>query len=357
MANNIEAEFYDLLGLKMAGISSPEQLARLDHILSEHEAFFSLYKHLETAGAACDYPSEILEQAYASHYVKKKLLALPVKNNEAPPPRQHKTRYKKYLAIAAVSLLVLATVFYFSFPKNQPSVTDHCKNEITTEKGSKSKVMLPDSTLVVLNADSHLTYDNTFNKHNREVVLTGEAYFEVKYNKDKPFIIHTDKTAIKVLGTEFNVRNYPKEDLMETSLIKGKIELTFDDKNNNRVVMNPSEKLVISKSGLSKTNKDKPRIGEEDIFKLKRITVKDSTIAELAWLHNELCFVDKTLDLIASELEREFKTTILFRNEAVKSYRYTLHSDNNNLDEIMHIIKLSQNINYRFKSKDTLIIE
>lgn len=357
MANNVEDEFYDLLGLKMAGISSPEQLARLEHILSEHEALLSLYKHLENAGAADDYPAEILEQSYASHYVKKKLLALPVQNNIAFTEKQSGTPYKKYLAITALTVLFFATCYFFVPSKKQDSLADHFKNEITTERGSKSKVMLPDSTLVVLNSDSHLTYDNTFNKHNREVVLTGEAYFDVKCNREKPFIIHTDKTSIKVLGTELNVRNYPQEDLMETSLIRGKIELTFDDNNNNRVIMNPSEKLVISKSGLSKTNKDKPLPGEEDIFKLKRITVKDSSIAELAWLNNELSFVNKTLDLIANELEREFKITILFGNEAVKHYRYTIHSDNYSLDEIMHIIKLSKNINYRFISKDTLIIE
>ncbi|HMR83076.1 MAG TPA: FecR family protein [Niabella sp.] len=359
--NTVDTEFYDLLGLKMAGDASPDQLARLTQILNEHAALLSLYNHFEKAGPPLPYPGEVLEQSYASHYVKKKLLAAPVQHNQtaAGSGKRRITGLYKYLAIAAAVLPVLTfSIYYLSILNTKPkNAADNFKNEVATERGSKSKVMLPDSTLVVLNSDSRLTYDNRFNRHTREVRLTGEAFFDVKHDSEKPFIVHTEKTDIKVLGTAFNVRNYPQEDLMETSLIRGKIELTFDDEKNNRVILNPSEKIVISKSGLSKTDKDLPMSWEEDIFKLTRIASKDSTIAELAWLDNKFSFVNKSLNQIAGELEREFKTTIIFGNEAAKNYKYTIHSDNYDLNEIMQIIKLSKDINYRFISKDTLMIE
>lgn len=357
--NNIDIEFYDLLGLKMAGDASPEELARLNQILNEHSVLLSVYNYLEKAGHSGTYPGEVLEQSYASHYVKKKLLAPPVQPTITRPIKRRMTMFYKYLAIAVAALIVITFSVHYIFILNTKSkgAAENFKNEVATEKGSKSKVMLPDSTLVVLNSDSHLTYDNGFNKHTREVRLTGEAFFDVKHDSEKPFIVHTEKTDIKVLGTTFNVRNYPQEDLMETSLIKGKIELTFNDEKNNRVILNASEKIVISKSGLSKTVKDKPMSWEEDIFKLTRIALKDSAIAELAWLDNKFSFVNKPLSQIASELEREFKTTIIFGNEAAKHYKYTIHSDNYDLNEIMQIIKLSKDINYRFISKDTLMIE
>ncbi|GAB3412535.1 FecR family protein [Niabella aquatica] len=357
--NTVDIEFYDLLGLKMAGDASPEQLARLKQILNEHAALLSLYNHLENTGYPLPYPGEVLEQSYASHYVKKKLLASPVQHTAAPSVKRRTTRFYKYLIIAVAALIVLTFSSYYLFILNTkpPKASDNFKNEVATEKGSKSKVMLPDSTLVVLNSDSRLTYDNRFNQRTREVRLTGEAFFDVKHDSEKPFIVHIEKTDIKVLGTAFNVRNYPQEDLMETSLIRGKIELTFDDEKNNRVILNASEKIVISKSGLSKNTKEKPMNGEEDIFKLTRIALKDSTIAELAWLDNKFSFVNKPLSQIAKELEREFKTTIIFGNEAVKNYKYTLHNDNYDLNEIMQIIKLSKDINYRVISKDTLMIE
>ncbi|MFT3903797.1 MAG: FecR domain-containing protein [Niabella sp.] len=357
MDNNIDIEFYDLLGLKMAGEASPEQLARLKEILREHEALLSLYNHLENAGRPGAYPSEILEQSYASHYVKKKLLA--PRQNNIPSKKRFLTRFNKYWVMAVAVLLVsaVATHYLLTLSNKPKDLVNDFKNEVATEKGSKSKVMLPDSTLVVLNSDSRLTYDNRFNKHTREVRLTGEAFFDVKHDGEKPFIVHTERTDIKVLGTAFNVRNYPQEDLMETSLIRGRIELTFDDQKDSRVILNPSEKIVISKSGLSKTTNDKLMGREEDIFKLTRIAIVDSTIAELAWMNNKFSFVNKSLGQIADELEREFKTTIIFGNEAVKNYKYTVHSDNYDLNEIMQIIKLSKDINYRYVSKDTLIIE
>lgn len=361
MTNNAEIEFYDLLGLKLSGDATPDQLERLQQLIQEYPEFMSLYNHLEKAGRLYNYPIEVLEQSYASHYVKKRLLA-PAEANALPVrAKKQLSNIDNYLKYAAFIILLplLGLVIYNIFEKKafRQVITVHSKNEVTTEKGSKSKIVLPDSTLVILNSNSRLTYNDHFNEHTREVALTGEAYFDVKFNREKPFIIHTDNTKIKVLGTAFNVRNYPEEDLMEASLIRGKIELTFDDKKDNRVILNPSEKIIISKSELSKNNNTKHDNREEAIFKLTRIVVKDSTIAELAWLNNELYFVDKPLSLIARELERVFNTTIIFKNEAVKNYRYTIHSNNYNLEEILHIIKLSQNINYRFASRDTLIIE
>jgi ferric-dicitrate binding protein FerR (iron transport regulator) len=358
--NTVDIEFYDLLGLKMAGEASPEQLARLKQMLNEHAALLSLYNHLESTGHPLPYPGEVLEQSYASHYVKKKLLAAPVQHTAARSGKHRITRLYKHLATAvAIVLVLILSIHYTSVLLNTKpkDIADHFKNEVATERGSKSKVMLPDSSLVVLNSDSRLTYDNGFNRNTREVRLTGEAFFDVKHDSKKPFIVHTEKTDIKVLGTTFNVRNYPQEDLMETSLIKGKIELTFNDEKNSRVILNASEKIVISKSGLSKTDKDKPMSWEEDIFKLTRIALIDSTIAELAWLDNKFSFVNKSLSQITKELEREFKTTIIFGNEAAKNYKYTIHTDNYDLNEIMQIIKLSKDINYRFISKDTLMIE
>jgi Fe2+-dicitrate sensor, membrane component len=362
MANNAEIEFYDLMGLKLSGDATPEQLERLQQLMNEFPEFMTLYTHIENAGRLDSYPIEILEQSYASHYVKKRLLA-PTEANYAPitSGKKHSFKIRNYFKYAAVLILLplVGLAVYNLYEKNNTkhNTQGKFKNEVATEKGSKSKIMLPDSTMVILNSDSRLTYDEHFNKQSREVVLTGEAYFDVKYNKEKPFIIHTDKTKIKVLGTAFNVRNYPQEDIIETSLIRGKIELTFDDKKDNRVILNPSEKIIISKKGLSQNTTSKQNNREEDIFKLTRIVAEDSTIAELAWINNELYFVNKPLDLIARELERVFNTTIIFKNDVVKHYRYTIHSSNYNLEEILQIIKHSQNINYRFISKDTLIIE
>ena len=95
-------------------------------------------------------------------------------------------------------------------------------------------------------ADS--TYDSLYGNNLREVTLSGEAYFDVVKNPKKPFIIHTGKINIKVLGTIFNVKSYPGEKTIETSLIKGSIEVSFPSTPSKKIILKPNQKLVINKT-------------------------------------------------------------------------------------------------------------
>jgi transmembrane sensor len=133
---------------------------------------------------------------------------------------------KKWL-LWLCSLLVISLAVFFLLQNNgaftkskQPEPL--AKNEIKTTNGSKTNLVLPDGTKVWLNAGSNMTYDKDYGVNIREVNLTGEAYFDVIKNPKKPFIIHTGKIDIKVLGTAFNVRCYPDEKNTETSLVRGK---------------------------------------------------------------------------------------------------------------------------------------
>src|SRR5260221_1009127 len=118
-------------------------------------------------------------------------------------------------------------------------------SRITTKNGSKTNLLLPDGTRVWLNAGSSITYDSSYDKMMREVILSGEGYFDVVRNKEKPFIIHAAKINIKVLGTQFNVKSYPTDNTTEASLIHGSIEVTFRDKPNKKIILKPNEKIVV----------------------------------------------------------------------------------------------------------------
>ena len=91
-----------------------------------------------------------------------------------------------------------------------------------------------------------MTYDKNFGKNIREVNLTGEAFFDVTKDSSHPFIIHTNVIDIKVLGTEFNVRSYPNDANTETSLIRGKVEVTVKNRANEKIYLEPNEKLVVA---------------------------------------------------------------------------------------------------------------
>ena len=90
-------------------------------------------------------------------------------------------------------------------------------------KRSLAKVILSDGSVVTINAGSRLEYPPEFGKKSRNVYLTGEAYFEVAHAKGKSFIVHTKELEIEALGTEFNVRAYPDDKIVEALLVKGKI--------------------------------------------------------------------------------------------------------------------------------------
>jgi ferric-dicitrate binding protein FerR (iron transport regulator) len=231
-------------------------------------------------------------------------------------------------------------------------------NEVATKKGSKSKISLPDGTQVWLNADTRLTYSNDFMGEQREVFLTGEAFFDVAHNEKRPFIIHANRIDIKVLGTAFNVRNYPQDEFVETSLIRGKIEVNFQDRPDEKITLHPNEKLTINNRGIAPAlKKNHPSVEAAARVTIKTLTplIKDSSVAEIAWMNDELVFTNDTMEQIALELERRYNIAIAFEDEAVKQYRYSAVFGPERIDKILDVISLSKKFNYTIDGRKVTI--
>src|ERR1700738_3910132 len=99
-------------------------------------------------------------------------------------------------------------------------------NVLFTKRKSHSNLQFPDGTLVVLNENSRISYNADYGRPNREITLEGEAYFDVARNPGSPLVIHAGNINIKVLGTSFDVKAYPRDRQVEASLIRGAIELS-----------------------------------------------------------------------------------------------------------------------------------
>jgi ferric-dicitrate binding protein FerR (iron transport regulator) len=230
-------------------------------------------------------------------------------------------------------------------------------NEVITKRGSKSSIKLPDGTIVRLNTDSRLTYLNFTAGKTREVTLEGEAYFDVAHDSSRPFIIHTGKINIKVLGTSFNVRNYPQDKVLETSLIKGKIEVSLKSRPDDIIILKPTEKLIIAKEQdeLSASTKTIASIDNKVVLTSITYLRNDSLVAETSWLNDKMVFVNQPLERIAIELERKYAINISFKDEKVKKYRYTGVFENVSLEKVFQLIKYSKNINYKINDKNIVI--
>ena len=212
---------------------------------------------------------------------------------------------------------------------------------------------MPDSTIVWLNAGSKLTYSENFGVQNRNTTLTGEAYFDVKKGAI-PFIIHTNGLKIRVLGTAFNVKSYPDEMTTETSLLRGKLEVSIDERPEQKFVLNPNEKLVIANK--LQVIKEKAAPAKEPLFLLKHVSfAADSTIIETAWTENKLVFQDETFYEVAKKMERWYGVRIKFSNSDIAYSRLYGSFTRETIAEALDALKIGLAFNYRIEGDEITI--
>ena len=153
-----------------------------------------------------------------------------------------------WLKVAAAFLLggILSWALFSQLMLPSPALSEVVT--IETPLGSTSNITLPDGTQVSLNAGSNLKYSGDFGEDNREVELVGEAYFDVAKDPSKVFLVKTTELNIKAYGTAFNVKSYPEEGTIETTLIEGKVGVTrsaFEYKDTDEVMLKPNERVVL----------------------------------------------------------------------------------------------------------------
>ncbi|WP_143307655.1 FecR family protein [Chitinophaga vietnamensis] len=239
------------------------------------------------------------------------------------------------------------------------------RNEVVTKTGSKTTLVLPDGTSVALNACSRLQYDaKRFLSGDREVVLTGEAFFDVKHDPSHPFVIQSGNVNIKVLGTAFNVKAYTEDANVETTLISGKVEVSFPDNDNTKarrvVVLQPDQKLVIPNIThiFSSKNQPVPTTG----FAVVPVKASESNHTgaedakpETAWMNDRFEFDNASFEELSHDLERWFNVTIRFRNDRYKHEAFTGAFKKQSIDEVLQALQLTSSFHYQLDSKDNII--
>lgn len=204
-----------------------------------------------------------------------------------------------------------------------------------TERGDKKEVYLPDGSKIVLNVDSELSYPREFNDSIREVTLIGEAFFDIKRNVNKPFIVNTNSIKIRVLGTSFNVKSYTKDKKVETTLVSGKVELIKDEE--TPIILAPSQKAVFHK----KENK-------LEIEEVKSLDV-------VAWKEGTLIFNKTPLQEMVIDLERKYNAKIIINSKNLLNYEYTGTFDNLSIEEVLKLLTISSPIKYSIENEKIIL--
>ena len=261
-----------------AGDTDGERAGAIQDFLSESPANKALYKQWEDEWFSQDVPS--FSQLYSFDKIKRNISA------------RRRLRALKWASVAACAAASLLLAF-FLFPVKETPATDSSQMLCIVETGfrEKTKVILPDSTQVWLNAASRISYNKDFLSGDRYVTLEGEAYFDVKKYQGRKFTVLTQGGEVNVLGTKFNVSSYSKESLCEVALLEGSVEFTTP---RTKVEMIPGEILTLD-------------MGRGEMNKIKGDPFKD-----ISWMDNKLDYSKITLDRLLGRLSSIYGVEIRY---------------------------------------------
>lgn len=238
---------------------------------------------------------------------------------------QTKSKHSIYKWAAVIIPLIIAGVILFQFKENSQSIE---KITYETQPGQKSKINLPDGSIVYLNSTSSLNYDSDFTT-NRVVRLKGEAFFEVRKDIRYPFKVESGPLNTLVLGTSFNIRAYDTINIAVT-VASGRVQVV--------------------------TSKDQTTIteGEQAYYRSnqKQLNVNNVEANRFySWKDGYIKFENETLESVATELERWFGVKIIFHSNDIKYCRLTLKIHGESLGQVLDVIQMAGDISYEINQK------
>lgn len=366
MTNN---RAYILLTRKLTGEANESEINELNLLLQESSEFnlaaTQIANHWNTQPVSDE---EFLEATYLLHLDRMKNAGIEINHHDNSleeifsEPEQQKSKNRKiFLWSMPVFLILAASVWFFTRTKNeevaQQSKLSSGNSLISTRNGSRTKIELPDGSSVWLNAGSKLEYDKSFGNETRNVYLTGEAYFDVVRNPERPFIVNTGSAKVKVLGTAFNIRCYPDDKKIETSLIHGSVEVTLNNNPEKKWILKPNHKLVLSYEHLGPQLKEKKKenrkaVIEPDILE-KELTYLPGEInsVETAWTFNILSFEDESFAEAAKKMARWYDVEFVFKNKELEKLMLHGTFTIETIREAMEALQYSFKFRYEIKDK------
>ncbi len=259
--------------------------------------------------------------------------------------------------IAAI-LLILYSIGGTSYYFIRNHKTDY--NIISTKRGEKSSLVLSDGTKIWLNSETTLKYPADINKKTVNIYLDGEAYFNVAKNHGRKLIVNASNINIEVVGTSFNVKSYSNEETVETTLEKGTVFITADDKQNMQsgsLILKPNQqatfikktrKILISDLTSSVVDKvpplNKPLIvgmQNQNTNSLQMLSDKENTKLYTAWKDGELIFKSERFEDLAHRMERWYDMQIEIKSQELKDSKYTGRFEKETIEQSLNALSLS----------------
>lgn len=365
-----QERIFSLWASHLAGEATPEEIEELEWAFEQYP---DLRRMAELLAGTRQAPPNLLsaeeEQQMMERGLRRFNRALPpslpvirrISVPDLPPPAAPRRRagLLPWIAAASVLALVAGMVFYLHMGKKSPDVV----TIISAPRGVKKFMQLSDGSKLWLNGGSRIVLSNAFAFGNREMTLEGEVYLDVRHDEQHPFVIHAGRLEVRVLGTELNIRAYPGDSTVETTLINGKVEVGVAGDTRSNILLHPNEKLTIAMNSpaVAENNPDSlvtSRPAAAPVKYFRRPIEPDRTdgsITETSWVSNKLVFRQEALSAMATRLERWYDVTIVFDNQRFRNDTLSGTFPQEPLADVMHALQITAGFHYRI-DKDTVHI-
>lgn len=367
-------KIWHLFSRKLTGEASQDELMELQLYIEDHPAVQFEMDALEQVWMQNNQPDQdYLEATYILHLEKMKKLGVDpkhlddlVESEESLQLSFFKRNKRKVFAAIMVAVIVIsAAIPLMNRGNNAAGLANADANKaeqkvLMTPNGINTSFKLPDGSTVWLNAGSKLDYSKIGESGNREVHLTGEAFFDVVKNPARPFIIHTSTIDVKVLGTKFNVMAYPDSKTVETSLVQGSVEVFVKNRPGEKYLLKPNQKLVllneeqtVAKASIAVSKKD----FNLPIIAITHLTYpKNDTLAlETSWTRNKLAFSGESFVEIAKKMERWYDVKIIFKNQELETEELNGDFSKETLQQALDALRFTSNFRYKIEGKTVII--
>ena len=326
---NNEQTIDDLLAKYLADETDTQESDKIGEWIIASEDNQKIFDHSKIVWDGAKNQQKVdINAAWAKLNITKKKEVQHIDNKEIKPVIRLNW-FNNFLKIAAI----LVVLFGLWFVAAKQFITP--QNDVLTFKSGSQSIekILPDGTKILLSKNSEITYPKTFEGYTREINLTGEGFFDVHHDVAHPFIIHTQGTDVRVLGTSFNVKAYNAQ--VQVLVKTGKVQFS---KNNKQVILTKGQKGEIL------ANVD--TIIKSEFSEVKTV-VKDKS--------NSFVFNKMSLGEVAKNLSERFDRDIKFSENKIKNCQLTATFEHESLENIIAVIAETFNLKVDNQA-DTIIL-
>lgn len=329
------SEIWELIAKHLADESTTEEEVELASWINSSEENRRIYDQAELAWAEKqrDSASERLARGKAMVFDRIRQDQIQTNTSHVSPH----TWWKRMSVVSRVAAaLLLVTLSWYGYTRIQPQDQVVPLRRVVNN-GEPKKLLLPDSSTVWLNTGTEVRYANTFSGKTREIFLNGEAFFEVKRDESKPFIVHAGSLTTQVLGTSFNIRAYPKRSDIEVTVSSGKVSVSDSTGVIGKLVRD--QQISYQKS----TGR----------FTSQLVNSHNRSL----WKEAELIFETKNFGEVAEILERRYHVQIQFDDNKIKNCPISARfSKEESLQQILYMLGLVTNTECVFNNKTNIRI-